>query len=285
MVRTPTLLLRRGLLRLLPSMLAAMLAAPAMAADDNSPLNAELRKVLEGWTRERAETADPGASSAGARRLEVELGQLDPRLRLAPCARIEPYLPGRQPALGSHAGRPALRRRPDTLERLPAGARCACWRRPRCCANRCPPAPSSHPNTWARPRSTGPTAAPAAPARPGAVDRPQADPRPGRRRPAARHRSAAPGVVRRRRHRQGTWPSAPGFEVSTQGQALGRGLDGQSVRVRTDGRPRRHRHGSGRTPGGVAVVNRTTARPDPPQSGVRYHFLAVATKVRNLDGR
>ena len=30
---------------------------------------------------------------AGIRRVEVALGELDPRLRLAPCQRIEPYLP------------------------------------------------------------------------------------------------------------------------------------------------------------------------------------------------
>jgi flagella basal body P-ring formation protein FlgA len=37
---------------------------------------------------------DAGARSAGAgARVEVEVGQLDPRLRLAPCERIDPYLP------------------------------------------------------------------------------------------------------------------------------------------------------------------------------------------------
>jgi flagella basal body P-ring formation protein FlgA len=33
------------------------------------------------------------ANSKGAPRVEVEIGQLDPRLRLAPCGRVEPYLP------------------------------------------------------------------------------------------------------------------------------------------------------------------------------------------------
>jgi flagellar basal body P-ring formation protein FlgA len=33
------------------------------------------------------------AGSPGTPRLEVSVGQLDPRLRLAPCARVEPYLP------------------------------------------------------------------------------------------------------------------------------------------------------------------------------------------------
>jgi flagella basal body P-ring formation protein FlgA len=48
--------------------------------------------------------ADPAADALIARfvegaigdgyRVEVEVGQLDPRLRLAPCARIEPFVPG-----------------------------------------------------------------------------------------------------------------------------------------------------------------------------------------------
>ncbi|HUP05859.1 MAG TPA: flagellar basal body P-ring formation chaperone FlgA [Caldimonas sp.] len=35
----------------------------------------------------------PGAMVRGATRIEVEIGTLDPRLHLAPCQRIEPYLP------------------------------------------------------------------------------------------------------------------------------------------------------------------------------------------------
>ena len=38
-----------------------------------------------------AASAAPGAP--GAPRIELVLGQLDPRLRLAPCGRVEPYLP------------------------------------------------------------------------------------------------------------------------------------------------------------------------------------------------
>ena len=37
--------------------------------------------------------AAPGASAGAAPRVEIEIGRLDPRLRLAPCARIQPYLP------------------------------------------------------------------------------------------------------------------------------------------------------------------------------------------------
>lgn len=43
---------------------------------------------------ERAASAVPGA------RIEVQVGQLDPRLRLAPCARIEPQIPPGVPLAG-----------------------------------------------------------------------------------------------------------------------------------------------------------------------------------------
>jgi len=39
------------------------------------------------------ELALAGSRRAGATRVEVEVGALDPRLRLAPCERVEPYLP------------------------------------------------------------------------------------------------------------------------------------------------------------------------------------------------
>lgn len=34
-----------------------------------------------------------GSTQAGAPRIEVEVGQLDPRLRLAPCQQVQPYVP------------------------------------------------------------------------------------------------------------------------------------------------------------------------------------------------
>jgi flagella basal body P-ring formation protein FlgA len=39
------------------------------------------------------ELARQGAGAPAAARVEVEVGRLDPRLRLAPCDRVEPYLP------------------------------------------------------------------------------------------------------------------------------------------------------------------------------------------------
>ena len=39
-------------------------------------------------------------SAASARRVEIEVGSLDPRLKLAPCAKIEPQLPAGAPLWG-----------------------------------------------------------------------------------------------------------------------------------------------------------------------------------------
>lgn len=55
----------------------ALVASTAEAALDGETLRVQLER---------------DAASAGGR-AEVTLGQLDPRLQLAPCARIEPYLP------------------------------------------------------------------------------------------------------------------------------------------------------------------------------------------------
>lgn len=44
--------------------------------------------------------ADAGQRGAAGARVEVEVGQLDPRLHLAPCERIQPYLPAGSRAWG-----------------------------------------------------------------------------------------------------------------------------------------------------------------------------------------
>jgi len=46
----------------------------------------------EPWAIEIQQLASQTAAPAGAR-IEVEVGTLDPRLKLAPCARIKPYVP------------------------------------------------------------------------------------------------------------------------------------------------------------------------------------------------
>jgi flagellar basal body P-ring formation protein FlgA len=67
-------------------------AWPAAAQDAGTP--AQIDAGLAQQIRQLALDGNPAAGSgAGAPRLEVSVGQLDPRLRLAPCARVEPYLP------------------------------------------------------------------------------------------------------------------------------------------------------------------------------------------------
>ena len=53
------------------------------------------RELAPGLEQEVRQLALDGARSgrAGVSRFEVSIGQLDPRLRLAPCQRVEPYLP------------------------------------------------------------------------------------------------------------------------------------------------------------------------------------------------
>ncbi len=60
------------------------------ASDDpiTSELEATLREQLQQVALASTQQALPGVS-----RVEIEVGRLDPRLRLAACARVEPYLP------------------------------------------------------------------------------------------------------------------------------------------------------------------------------------------------
>lgn len=57
-------------------------AAPATGLD--AGLEQQVRDLAEGGTR---------VGAAGVSRVDVSIGQLDARLKLAPCQRIEPYLP------------------------------------------------------------------------------------------------------------------------------------------------------------------------------------------------
>ncbi len=74
--------LARALLAALGIVLAAHAAEPASGLE--AGLEQQVRELALAGTRNAA----PGAA-----RVAVEVGQLDPRLRLAPCQRIEPYLP------------------------------------------------------------------------------------------------------------------------------------------------------------------------------------------------
>lgn len=66
--------------------LAATLALPARAQDQTPELGA----ISQRWLNQALTQAQGGALPL---RMEVSVGQLDPRLRLAPCARVEPHLP------------------------------------------------------------------------------------------------------------------------------------------------------------------------------------------------
>lgn len=90
--RSPSAWLWDGLLG------AAVAGALAMASADAPAQTSP--QALPG--EEIAQMARQAAKSAGLEgaRIEVELGELDPRLNLAPCQKVEPYLPTGVPALG-----------------------------------------------------------------------------------------------------------------------------------------------------------------------------------------
>jgi len=69
--------------------LFVLVSTPAEAQEATAGgLDAGLEQQVRQLALEGSQAATPGAP-----RIEVLVGQLDPRLRLAPCQRIEPYLP------------------------------------------------------------------------------------------------------------------------------------------------------------------------------------------------
>src|SRR5450755_516960 len=74
--------------------LALGLSAEAARADESAGSGAAtgLAPELEQQVRKLA-LGSGGAAPAGVTRIEVVVGQLDPRLHLAPCQHVEPYLP------------------------------------------------------------------------------------------------------------------------------------------------------------------------------------------------
>lgn len=78
--------------------LAIVLPAPAQAqaqpqAGSNDADASGLGAGLEQQVRQLALQGTPETAASDAPRIEVLVGRLDPRLHLAPCQRIEPYLP------------------------------------------------------------------------------------------------------------------------------------------------------------------------------------------------
>jgi flagella basal body P-ring formation protein FlgA len=68
----------------LPCLVAALLLSGSVAASAQG--------AAQPWVREVQQLASRTQIPPGAR-IEVEVGTLDPRLKLAPCARITPYVP------------------------------------------------------------------------------------------------------------------------------------------------------------------------------------------------
>jgi flagella basal body P-ring formation protein FlgA len=79
--------LRRAAAWLLAVTFGAVVSALPANAEDAAP------QLEAGLLEEVRSLAAGKLAEAGAPRVEVLVGRLDPRLRLAPCERIEPYLP------------------------------------------------------------------------------------------------------------------------------------------------------------------------------------------------
>jgi flagellar basal body P-ring formation protein FlgA len=200
-------------------------------------------EMLQRWTLDRA-------GAPGGARVEVELGQLDPRLKLAPCNRIEPYLPaGARPWGRSRIGLRCLEgatrwnvslpitvrvyaSAPVLRDSLPAGTLLSeehfteqeiDW------AER-PAAPLTDIAVMAG-RTLTRTLQAGQPLRDADL--------------ARKVWFGAGDVVK-------ITALGTGFRVTTEGQALSRGLDGQTVRVRTEG---------GRIVTGTAVGDRQVEIP------------------------
>jgi flagella basal body P-ring formation protein FlgA len=219
------------------SLVGSAVAAQSDSSVPAAPAVPDL-PALQQWAAERA-----GEAAAGrAARVEVEIGRFDARLRLAPCARIDPFLPtgarlwGRSRIGLRCAEGPTrwtvylpltvrvLASAPVLRDPLPAGTRLT----------------EDHLTDaevdWAE-RTDPPTVDPAAlvghelvRALPAGAPLRDADLR-------RREWFAAGERVR-------ITAVGPGVRVSSDGQALARGIDGRSVRVRTE---------TGRVVSGTAV--------------------------------
>ena len=81
---------RRFLVPFLPRFAAAALAlGAAMAPAAHAQAAPDLGQITQQWLDDALQRND----TPGPLRMEVSVGALDTRLRLAPCARVEPYLP------------------------------------------------------------------------------------------------------------------------------------------------------------------------------------------------
>lgn len=236
----------------LAATLAVTPAAPCFAAEPAtaSASDADVAQALAGQLERFAADATAALGREAPGRISVQVGTLDPRLRLSPCARIEPYLPRGTRLWGkAHIG-------------------VRCLEGPRRWNVYLPITVSVHARALV---AAGPLAAGAVI---GAADLSEAeidvaaargsvftDPQSVLGRTLQRAVAAGDGI-RSDDLKPRQWFAAGdtvristtggGFAVRSSGEALTPGLDGQSVRVRTAG---------GRIVSGIAVGDREVALP------------------------
>jgi flagellar basal body P-ring formation protein FlgA len=75
------------------ALLCGWLQALALAQTPPAEAASALDTGLVQQVRQLALSGTNGSAPSGAPRIEVEVGQLDPRLRLAPCQQVQPYVP------------------------------------------------------------------------------------------------------------------------------------------------------------------------------------------------
>lgn len=72
--------------------MACVLACICMASSPDANSQDDISHVAGQWINQTLDTQSL-SSGTDALRPDIQIGRLDPRLQLAPCARIEPYLP------------------------------------------------------------------------------------------------------------------------------------------------------------------------------------------------
>ena len=209
--------------------LAALLAAPALtlAQGSDGSLDADTLQRIQALGEQAGAGLAPGAM-----RVAIEPGRLDPRLRLAPCERIEPYLPPGARAWGrTRVGLRCVQGEAHWNVYLPVTVKVFA---PAWVAASALPAGSELQPEMLRQAEVDWAALPAPPVLDAArlVGRQLARPLP------------AGAAVRQSDLKQRQWFAAgdtvqlvargPGFSVTGEGQAMSPGMEGQPVRVRTE---------------------------------------------------
>ena len=200
--------------------------AAQAAAESAAQAAAQAPDQLESWLRQSVKLPD-----GQQLRVEVQVGTINRGLKLAPCDKAEPFLPGEHPPVGPRERRAALRRRralddvhPGTGSR-PTGRR---WSRGRCCRrDGCPRKRISSCRKWTGRRADRRRLRAAACSKGQELIRPVAAGQPLlaeylRIAPTIRAGEPVPVIVQ-----------GQGFSIGIEAVALSAAADGQQVRVRT----------------------------------------------------